>query len=91
LRVFREEARENEKVRCSTRLYVPLVTIRRRVAELEEQIDVYDQLLQRLRFKVDVQDREVIDRVLNQVGISLQSVCNCPLADIIHSTTHPRF
>jgi tetrahydromethanopterin S-methyltransferase subunit G len=45
----------------------------RRVVELEEQIDVYDQLLRRLRFKVDVQDREVIDRVLNRVGISLQS------------------
>jgi hypothetical protein len=44
----------------------------RRVVELEEQIDVYDQLLRRLRFKVDVQDREVIDRVLNRVGISLQ-------------------
>jgi hypothetical protein len=40
---------------------------------LEEQIDVYDQLLRRLRFKVDVHDQEVIDRVLNQVGISLQS------------------
>ncbi|KAL3410503.1 putative C6 transcription factor [Aspergillus fumigatus] len=44
-----------------------------RVLELEEQIDVYDQLLRRLRFKVDVHDREVIDRVLNRVGISLQS------------------
>ncbi|EAL88785.1 C6 finger domain protein, putative [Aspergillus fumigatus A1163] len=41
--------------------------------ELEEQIDVYDQLLRRLRFNVDVHDREVTDRVLNRVGISLQS------------------
>ncbi|KAK9625521.1 hypothetical protein V6Z98_005597 [Aspergillus fumigatus] len=47
--------------------------IKRRVVELEEQIDVYDQLLRRLRFNVDVHDREVTDRVLNRVGISLQS------------------
>ncbi|EDP49882.1 C6 transcription factor, putative [Aspergillus fumigatus A1163] len=40
--------------------------IKRRVLELEGQIDVYDQLLRRLRFKVDVHDREVIDRVLIQ-------------------------
>jgi hypothetical protein len=51
----------------------PSITICRRVLELEEQIDVYDQLLRRLRFKVDVHDREVIDRVLNRVDISLQS------------------
>ncbi|KAK9607384.1 hypothetical protein V6Z93_000931 [Aspergillus fumigatus] len=44
--------------------------IKRRVLELEEQIDVYDQLLRRLRFKVDVHDREVIDRVLNRFSPS---------------------
>ncbi|KAH2368629.1 hypothetical protein V6Z96_007076 [Aspergillus fumigatus] len=57
---------------------------RKQIEELEQQVALYEELLQHLRFRVDTQDAELIARTLHRRS----SITGPPSPDPV-SATHP--